>query len=224
MKKSLFAKKIFVLAVFVHAGLVSYAQKTIEPDLSELFKSEKIKAFNRTASLVASGDGKTVIHLNEKDDSGIAWLSDFQFSEGTIEFDVKGRNVPQRSFVGIAFHGTSNGTYDAVYFRPFNFRSPEIERKNHSVQYISLPENDWPKLRKDHHNEYEKPVNPAPEPEEWIHARITVQDQEVKVYVNNNEEPSLVVKQLSNQQKGQLGFWVGAGSDGDFRNLKITTN
>lgn len=41
MKKSLFAKKIFVLAVFVHAGLVSYAQKTIEPDLSELLNRRK---------------------------------------------------------------------------------------------------------------------------------------------------------------------------------------
>lgn len=224
MKKALFMKKIFVLAVLVHAGLVSYAQKTIEPDLSAFLKSGKIKTFNRTASLLALADGQRVVHLDEKEDLGIAWLTDLQFSEGTLEFDVKGRNVPQKSFVGIAFHGTNNSTYDAIYFRPFNFKSPETERKNHSVQYISLPANDWPKLRKEHPDQYEKPINPAPEPEEWIHARITVQNHEVKIFVNNSSEPSLVVKQLSNQQTGQIGFWVGAGSDGDFRNLKIKTH
>ncbi len=56
-------------------------------------------------------------------DAGIAWINDIRFSDGIIEFDVKGKNVLQQSFVGFAFHGSNDSTYDAVYFRPFNFKS-----------------------------------------------------------------------------------------------------
>jgi hypothetical protein len=42
------------------------------------------------------------------------------------------------------------------------------------------------------------------------------------VYVNNNSNPDLVVEQLNDRRDGNLGFWVGNGSDGDFADLKIT--
>ncbi len=34
---------------------------------------------------------------------------------------MRGKNVFQKSFIGIAFHGQDDKTYDAVYCRPFNF-------------------------------------------------------------------------------------------------------
>ncbi|MCF2442890.1 hypothetical protein L0657_02895 [Dyadobacter sp. CY345] len=220
MKDSNFVKQLSLL-IFLHAGFALHAQTILKPDLAKLFKSGSIKTFNRTTSLTESGKRKNVIHLDEKPDAGIAWLDGIAFSEGTIEFDLKGRNVMQKSFVGIAFHGNDDKRYDAIYFRPFNFKSTETERKNHSVQYISLPENDWPKLRKEHPNQYEKPVNPVPEPDEWFHVKIVIEKKEVKVFVEQSEEPSLVVRQLSNQGNGKIGFWVGDQASGDFADLKI---
>jgi hypothetical protein len=53
----------------------------------------------------------------------------------------------QQSFVGVAFHGVDGTTYDAIYFRPFNFKTDDPVRRIHAVQYISHPDNPWQKLR-----------------------------------------------------------------------------
>lgn len=201
-------------------SLTAVAQN-VSIDLSKLVLNQSVRAVNREVSIAKDGAKGSYIHLNEKPGAGMAWLEGVKFTDGTIEFDVKGRNVLQKSFVGIAFHGSNDSTYDAVYFRPFNFKSPEEERRNHSVQYISLPGFDWPKLRSGFPLKYEQPVNPAPEPEDWVHCRLVVENQEVKVYVNQNTTPSLVVKQLNNQKGNKIGFWVGNQSDGNFANINI---
>jgi hypothetical protein len=174
--------KILGVVFLMLTSFVCQAQKTVEPDLSALFRANKLTTVNRTASIINTADRKNVLHLDAKENAGIIWVNDIQFSQGTIEFDVKGKNILQKSFVGIAFHGTNDSTYDAVYFRPFNFKSSEKERRDHSVQYISLPKFDWPVLRKDSTGIYEKPINPSPEPEEWLHARIIIENQTVKVF------------------------------------------
>jgi hypothetical protein len=144
------------------------------------------------------------------------------FSEGTIECDIRGKNVLQRSFVGIAFHGVDEKTFDAIYFRPFNFKNEDAVRRTHAVQYISHPEHTWSKLRQTFPLKYEQPVKPVPEPDGWFHARIVVANGKVSVFVNDATEPSLVVDKLNDRTEGKIGFWVGTTSGGDFANLKIT--
>jgi hypothetical protein len=34
--------------------------------------------------------------------------------------------------------------------------------------------------------------------------------------------PALDVRKLGSLERGQIGLWVGNGSDGDFSNLRIT--
>lgn len=194
---------------------------TITPDLTDLVKNKKITAFNRGVSILNDAQNKNGIHMDEKEGNGVAWLNGIQFSNGTIELDIKGRNVLQRSFVGFAFHGLNDSTMDAVYFRPFNFQLYNVQRKNHSVQYISLPVYDWQKLRTEFPNKYEHFIDPSPQPDSWFHVRIEIKTQQIKVYVNNNSNPSLVVDQITNRKDGMVGFWVGNNSDGDFANLKI---
>jgi len=46
----------------------------------------------------------------------------------------------------------------------------------------------------------------------------------IAVYVNDDKDPSLVVKPISNHTTGKIGFWVGNNSDGDFSNLTIRNN
>ena len=220
MNLTFLLKKLILPVIASIWSVTGFAQK-VDVDLSKLVIDKTVKAYNRDVSIVSSGPKGSYIHLNEKDGAGIAWLEGVQFTDGTIEFDVKGKNVLQKSFVGIAFHGSNDSTYDAIYFRPFNFKSTEEERRNHSVQYISLPKYDWPKLRSEFPNKYEQPINPSPEPEEWIHCRLVVKNDEVSVFVNNNFNPSLTVKALSAQKGNKVGFWVGNGSEGDFAKLNI---
>lgn len=113
---------------------------------------------------------------------------------------------------------------DAVYLRPFNFRSKDQARREHAVQYISLPEFDLSKLRTEHPGQYEKPIDSDLDPDNWFHARIVLHYPEVVVYVNNARQPCLKINQLNDRRDGWVGFWVGNGSDGSFSNLRITAS
>ncbi|HEY6900193.1 MAG TPA: hypothetical protein VI233_06100 [Puia sp.] len=170
-------------------------------------------------SLTRDGDR---IHLDARPGDAVAWLKGMSFSTGTIEFDVRGKDVLQESFVGVAFHGLNDSTYEAVYFRPFNFRAADAIRKSHAVQYIAEPEYGWEKLRTEFPGKYEKEVAPAPDPNEWFHVKVVVGDKRVEVFVNGQTTYCLLVRPtLVNERGRMLGLWVGNGSDGDFRNLTI---
>jgi Domain of Unknown Function (DUF1080) len=195
-------------------------KKIISPDLAGLADGKGLKIFNRGVSSLKEG-AKKGVRLTESSGEGIAYLQGVEFGNGVIEFDVRGKDVQQQSFVGIAFHGVDGTTYDAIYFRPFNFRTEDQARRVRAVQYISHPTYTWQKLRGEHPGRYEQPVNPAPDPNAWFHARVIVAGPKVSVFVNNTKEPSLVVDQLSDRKKGLVGVWVGNGSGGDFANLTL---
>jgi hypothetical protein len=181
---------------------------------------KSLHVFNRTATSVTDG-ARTGVRLSEAADNGVAYLPDVELGDGTIELDIRGKDVQGQSFVGVAFHGLDDTTYDAVYFRPFNFRTADSARHAHAVQYVSHPTYPWQKLREEHPGQYERGVTPAPDPNGWFHARIVVAGPKVSVYVADATEPSLVATLLSDRRKGRVGLWVGNGSGGDFANLRI---
>jgi hypothetical protein len=195
--------------------------KTLKPDLSQIVSGKGWTVVNRHVSLVAD-NGRHGVHFDEAPNVGVAWLDHYQFQNGTIEFDFKGRNVLQKSFVGIAFQATDDTHWDAIYFRPFNFRSDDPERRKHAVQYIGSPDNDWKELRAESPGKYEQPIEPAPDPEKWLHARIVVDDLRISVYVEQAKTANLVVDKLNPSLAGKIGLWVGDASDGSFADLKIT--
>jgi hypothetical protein len=198
------------------------ARAGTQPELNRIADATVWRVSNRTATL-SEHDGHPAVHLDgAKDGDGFAWLSGSDFSEGMIDIDFRGANKPGQSFVGIAFHGVDDTTFDAVYFRPFNFKNPEIPRRARAVQYISHPQFTWEKLRAESPGKYEAAVTPVPDPDGWFHARIVVEGRKVSVLVNDSSTTSLVVTQLSDRHKGLVGLWVGNGSDGDFANLRIT--
>ncbi len=196
------------------------AQQTIKYDLLDWAENHKLQVFNREIKTF-SENGKRGINFSSNENDGIAWLQGITFSNGIIELDIKGSDILQQSFVGVAFHGTDEKIFDAVYFRPFNFQSSDSVRKIHAVQYVSLPGNNWKKLRDEQNGKYEKAVVPAPDPNGWFHAKIEVQYPFIKVYVNDNKEPSLTVEQLNTVKSGKIGLWVGNNSDGGFSNFSI---
>lgn len=207
--------KILLIAILMCPFFTTQAQNhLIIPDLSKISDSNLWTLHNR--DLIPGIE----VHLNAEQGDGLLWSNDLVFENGTIELDIKGKNERGKSFLGIAFHGLNDSTYDVIYFRPFNFEDPT--RNGHSVQYISHPEFPWYKLREEHPEKYENAVLPVPEPNGWFHATIIIKYPVVKVYVDNAKEPSLTINQLSSRKKGWIGFWVGNGSEGYFKNLEIS--
>jgi hypothetical protein len=204
------------------AGATLVAQKpVIEPDLTQVTQGAAWQVVGRVATVLDEG-GRSGVRLSEAPGSGFARLQGVQFDEGVIEVALRGRNVPQRSFLGIAFHGLDDETWDAVYFRPFNFLSADSAARSHGVQYVSHPTFTWQKLRGESPGTYEQAVEPAPNPDDWFRARIVVREGTVSVFVNDAAAPSLVVRQLSDRRGGWIGLWVGNGSGGDFAELRLT--
>lgn len=202
------------------AGPTSAATQTL--DLAALAAGAPGTRVHNRALRATSDGGRAAVRFDARQDNGLAWFTGVNFSTGVIECDIKGRNLPGRSFVGIAFHGVDARTYEAVYFRPFNFGNPDPAHRAHSVQYISMPGHDWWVLRRDHPGIYENAIVPAPTPEVWFHARIVVETKRVNVFVNGAAHPCLTVTRLTDRGHGWVGLWVGNGSDGVFANLTIT--
>lgn len=208
-------KKIipFILLMSAHW---SFSQ-TYKPDLQD---KSQLSAGNKTYKSI-NEDGHKGINIEEGQRYSIIRINNIDFSNGVIDIDLKGRNMDGRSFVGIAFHIQNDSTYDAIYFRAFNFSNPDTIRRSRAVQYVSLPQYDWSRLRETFPGKYENKVNPVPDSDGWFHCRIIVKDKLVTAFVNNSITPSLVVNKLSSFSNGQVGLWVGNGSDGSFANLEI---
>ena len=191
-----------------------FAQKK-SYDLHQLLKENKLMTYKSKVVPIADGDKRGISM------TGVAYLKDVTFSTGTIEIDLRGKDVFQKSFIGIAFHGVDTVAADIVYFRPFNFRADDPVRKIHAVQYVSEPEFPWHKLREEKNGVYEKAIEPPPSATDWFHAKIVVEGSEIRVYVNNNPTPSLTVNKLNSRREGMIGLW-NTGLDGDFANLTIS--
>ncbi len=211
---------VMLLACFVARAAVAQAPEAV--DLTDVGKSSRWKVVGRSTSIVDT-KGKRALKLSDGSGTGVVWLDGYQFANGVIELDMLGRSQPiQGSFLGVAFRVLDGETHDAVYFRPFNFRATDPERHRHAVQYVSHPPWPWQRLRAERTGEYERPVVPEPDGDEWFHVRIVVERPRVSVFVNHRTEPCLVVNELSDRTDGSLGLWVGEGSGGHFANLRVT--
>jgi hypothetical protein len=159
----------------------------------------------------------------DEKDTWVVALAGVEFTDGVIEVDMLGQSgPPQSNFLGIAFGVADAKTYDAVYFRPFNFRARDEGPRSRAVQYVAHPTFPWYDLRKNKPGQYEKPVVPAPDGDGWFHVKVVVERPKVRVYVNDAEEPSLAVEPLRERKGRGVGLWVGPGQGGHFANLKIT--
>ena len=170
----------------------------------------------RDAAPAGSGDEGRLVVLPKTD-----------FQDGIIEVDLTGEPGPNasetaRGFVGIAFRlAADQPRFECFYLRPTNGRAEDQVRRNHSVQYISIPGFPWPLLRKDFPEKYETYVDLVPG--EWTKVKIEVRGEKARLYVNGVEQPTLLVNDLKQgQTKGSVALWVGPGTLAHFSNLRIT--
>jgi hypothetical protein len=193
---------------------------TVAINLAERLSAGKLRAVNRQ---VTRADGRSdAVHLSQGAGPGVVWVEGTDFATGRIDLDLRGRDVLQQSFVGVAFHRRDDAAYDAVYLRPFNFRADDPVRKQHAVQYVAVPDFDWPRLRKEFPEEFENPVAASTSPTDWVALRVVVKAQTIQIYVGGVASSTLEVRKLSPVAKGAIGLWVGNTSDGDFANLRVT--
>ena len=198
-------------------------EKVIAPDLGKMAGGKGWTLHNATPEALAV-EGKSAVRLIAKGDSangyaGLALADGVEFATGVIEIDLKGKSV-RPSFLGVAFNVADEKTFEAIYFRPFNFKA-DGEFKNRAVQYLAWPDNTWDKLRKNQPGKYKGSVSSAPDPDKWFHARIEVGAKQVRVYVNESKEPSLTLERLAaSGKKRAVGLFVDSG-DGQYAGLKI---
>ena len=150
------------------------------------------------------------------------------FKDGTIEVKVLSRLLKTapasaRGFIGVAFHIDSlNSKFEGIYLRPTNGRAEDQLRRNHSIQYFSYPGYDFDRLRKEAEGVYESYADMGLN--EWITMRIAVKGKQAKLFLNDNKQPSLIVNdlKLGDNVSGAIGLWVDVGTEGYFKDLKIT--
>ena len=170
----------------------------------------------RDAAPAGSGDEGRLVVLPKTD-----------FQDGIIEVDLTGEPGPNasetaRGFVGIAFRlAADQSRFECIYLRPTNGRAEDQVRRNHSVQYISIPGFPWPLLRKDFPEKYESYVDLVAG--EWTKVKIEVRGEKARLYVNGVEQPTLLVNDLKQgQSKGSVALWIGPGTLAHFSNLRIS--
>lgn len=192
----------------------------VDIDLAKRARTGGVRAIGSTVSSLEDGAFRGVRVTDARIGRGdvVAWLDDVKIGDGIIELDIRGKDEFQKSFPGVIFRAANDSVYDVVYLRPFNFRATDTLRHQHAVQYMSRPDYDFDRLRKERPEEFENPVSPEPDPNGWVHVRLVLAGKRVSVYVSEGAEPDLVVEALNDRGRGQIGLF----NAGDYANLRVT--
>lgn len=179
-------------------------------------------------------DGKQAVKvikdstLQAVDEATFVRIKDLDFKDGIIEVMVLSRlhkkaRPSDRGFIGIAYRiNGDNSKFECMYIRPTNGRADDQVRRNHSIQYFSYPDFKFDRLRKESPEKYESYADMGLN--EWIKVKIEVKGKQAKLFLNDNKQPSLVVNdlKLGENVSGALGLFVDVGTEGYFRDLKVT--
>jgi hypothetical protein len=162
------------------------------------------------------------------DEATFAKLKGLDLENGIIEVEVLSRLLPNapalaRGFIGLAFRiNADRSAFESIYLRPTNGRAVDQFRRNHTIQYFAYPEYKFDKLRATTQGEYETYADIGLD--EWIRVKIVVKDKTATLYLNEQKAPAfLVTKMLGSTTSGSVGLWVDIGTEGFFKNLKITS-
>ena len=155
-------------------------------------------------------------------------LKNVNFDNGVIEVKMLSRiQNPSpfefaQGFIGIAFRiNDDDSAFESIYLRPKVGRSDNQKFRNHTVQYFAYPDYKFERLRKEFPEMYEAaaPVDLN----EWITMRIEVNGERAELFVNDAKYSNLVVpKMLGKTAAGSIGLWVDIGTEGYFKDLKVT--
>ena len=179
---------------------------------------------------IAVHNGKPALRLTEKEagpiENNSALIRKVSFHNGTIDVEVagapsKGAAGTARGFIGVSFRVQADGShFENIYIRPTNGRAYDQLRRNHSTQYVSMPGWPWERLREETPGVYESYADMVPG--EWTRMRIVVNGTTASLFLGKAAQPCLIVHDLKlGDSEGSVALWIGPGTEGYFRNLKI---
>jgi hypothetical protein len=138
---------------------------------------------------------KMVPHSNEISVKGI------NFSNGTIEFDTQPIDAETRGFgpIGIYFRQQNAKESEYIYLRT---KKDDTKRNDDDIQYAPVVNGVLLFNMMSHFD------GPAPvHNKEWNHVKLVVYGMQMRVYVNDMNDPVLEIPRLeSNSTTGSIGF------------------
>ncbi len=165
--------------------------------------------------------------ITEVDEPTFAKLMDADFKNGLIEVKVLSKLLKDapayaRGFIGVAFRiDERNSQFECIYIRPTNGRADDQVRRNHATQYFAYPDFKFDRLRKESPEKYESYADMGLN--EWMSIKIEVQGEKARLYLNEGEQPVLIVNdlKLGAHASGGIGLWVEIGTEGHFTDLTV---
>ncbi len=162
-----------------------------------------------------------------KDEDMLALLDEAEFRNGTIQIEVAGAPLPGapadvRGFIGISVRTGPRGEWSELfYLRPTNGRAEDQLRRNHAVQYQSSPGFPWYKLREESPGLYESYADM--EGGAWTTMRIEVEGTTARLYVNDADQPALIVNDLKQGDRaGRIALWAHVTTAAYFGPITVT--
>ena len=209
----------FLFASSANAQRIALEEKKFTPSLVNM---QLQKVDGRHAIRVVKDSS-----IKAVDEPTFAVINNLDFSNGSIEMKVLSKLLPtagpnDRGFIGIAFRINETKTkFECIYIRPANGRAEEQVRRNHSTQYFSYPDYKFDRLRKESPEKYESYADMGLN--EWITLKIVVKGSSARLFVNNREQPALIVNDLKHgaDASGSIGLFVDMGTEGYFRDIKV---
>jgi hypothetical protein len=184
-------------------------------------------------AVITAYKGRRALHMSPLpdhhaiDDSILAIVTATDFKNGTIQVDVSGAPRPdapadERGFIGVLFRAQDHGARaENLYLRPTNGRADDQLRRNHSVEYESVPDFPWYRLRKENPGVYESYADM--EAGAWTKLKIVVSGTKARLYINGADQPCLIVNDLKlGETHGQIVLWAHWSTDAYFSNLTVT--
>jgi hypothetical protein len=164
------------------------------------------------------------------DEATFVKVKNLDFQDGVIEVKVLSRLLKNatptaRGFIGVAFRiSADNSQFESIYLRPTNGRADDQVRRNHSIQYFSFPDYKFDRLRKESPEKYEAYADMGLN--EWVKIKIVVKGEQAQLFLHDQKQPSLIVNdlKLGANAHGGIGLFVDVGTEGYFRDLKVTVH
>jgi len=190
-------KRLFLISFILMFLSFINAQETVVP-----FNSENWQIFS----------GKVVEHMGRQSLMGSAALTEVEFENGIIEFDIS--VTGQRSYPGIRFRVQSRADAENVYIRPHI-----IGVSQDALQYTPIFNNEacWQLYNGDGFTSgIEMPLN------EWVHVKLEVSGSQARVYIGDTNKPTLKIDCLKHgQSKGGIALTSPPNGSAYFSNFKI---
>lgn len=139
--------------------------------------------------------GRTALYINR----GVALARDVELYDGVLEFSMAA--TPSTSFLGATFHAQRPDFAEILFFRPGQTGSTQAVQYGPAFNSLGAA---WQVYSGDGANARADLVR-----ERWIRVRLVLSGRTATLFLDDAQQPTLVVPRLAGAGGGQLGVWTG---------------